>query len=346
MKQDKAKSQEQKGLSRRRFLQTAGLALGTGVVTLGAYTMFGRAHANMIQEEVSAMPSVKPVSISTASGIKIHGVQTGWIGIKSSHYKLKAAASLRLPSIMTDTRWAEPKPLLSWVIEHPEGLIVIDSNERAGSKDLGSYLACADPATQFFITRNFSVHVERENELGAQLSTLGLASKDVRWLLQTHLHFDHADGFDFFPDSEIIVARAELEGQQAMPQGAIRCLYPAEFNPVALDYNAQNYDAFPAYYALTQAEDVIIVPTPGHSYGHQSVLLRDNDQTFFFAGDVTFDERQLLEGEMAGIVHNVPKAKNSMTTSLNYIKQNPSIYLPSHDPASLKRLANQQITEV
>lgn len=338
--------QQNQKQSRRMFLKTAGLFIGASALGLAGYGRFGRAQANLIQEQVSAMPFVDPVSIKTVSGITVHGIQTGWIGIKSSHYKLTGNSSLRFPSILTDTHWAEPKPMLSWVIEHPEGLIVIDSNERAASKDLRSYLACADPITKTFITRSFRVHVEPENELGPQLSKLGLSSKDVRWLIQTHLHFDHANGFEFFPDAQTLIARAELEGQTARPQGAISCLYPASFKPTAIDYQELSYESFSAYYPVTQAEDVILVPTAGHSYGHQSVLFKDQEQSFLFAGDVTFDERQLKENEIAGIVYNVSQAKNSMNTVRNFVKQSPSIYLPSHDPQSLKRLKNQEVTEI
>lgn len=333
-------------MSRRNFLR--GLATTVGALGLGAggYSVLGRNSASRAAQTTAEIAPVSPVTITTASSLRVHGVQTGWITIKNAHYHLRGPESLRFPSIVADITWTEPKPILSWVIEHPEGLIVIDTGERAGSRNLSTYLTCADPGNNFFITRNFKVNVEAESELGPQLKRLGLEPKDVRWVIQTHLHFDHANGFNFFPEAEVLISSAELSGQRRQPIGAVSCLYPANFNPTALEYTSKTYETFAGYHALTEAEDVIIVPTHGHSYGHQSVLLRDNSQTLFFAGDVVFDERQLLAQEIAGIVHDVAEARASLERTKNFVSSTPTIFLPSHDPESLKRLQAQQITEV
>ncbi len=336
----------EESISRRNFLKNIAATVGTISLGAGGYSILGRSSAGAAAQMVAELAPVAPITITMASGSRVHGVQTGWITIKNAHYRLRGPESLRLPSIIGDTTWTAPKPMLSWVIEHPEGLIVIDTGERAGSRNLGTYLACADPGNNFFITRNFKVNVETESELRPQLIKLGLEPTDVRWVIQTHLHFDHANGFDFFPKAEVLVSKAELEGQRRQPTGAVSCLYPANFNPTALGYEAQSYETFPGYHALTNAEDVVIVPTNGHSYGHQSVLLRDNEQTFFFAGDVVFDEQQLLAQEMAGIVHDVGEARSSMERAKNFVVSTPTVFLPSHDPNSLQRLATKQITEV
>lgn len=233
---------------------------------------------------------------------------------------------------------------MSWAIEHPEGLIVIDSGERAGAKDLKSYLSCADAGSRYFITRNFRVNVEPESELGPRLEALGLSPNDVRWCVQTHLHFDHANGFGFLPNAEILVARAELEGHRARPMGAVACKYPSTFNPTPLDYLPESYGSFESHYPLTEAGDVIIVPTPGHSYGHQSVLLAAADLTLFFAGDVVYDERQLFENEVSGINTGVELTKASMLRAQTYLSSCATVFLPSHDPESLNRLQNLQVS--
>lgn len=333
-------------LSRRNFLKVMATTLGGLSIGGVSYSLLGRRSAATVARELSELAPTSPVSITTASGFHVHGIQTGWITIKTNHYRLQGPESLRFPSIVADTSWTEPKPMLSWVIEHPEGLIVIDTGERAGARDLGTYVACADPGNQFFITRNFKVNVEPEHELGPQLLKLGLEPNDVRWVIQTHLHFDHADGFDFFPKAEVLVSRIELEGHRKQPVGAVSCLYPSHFSPTALDYKAQSYETFQNHFPLTKVEDVIVVPTPSHSYGHQAILLRDNDKTFFFAGDVVFDERQLLEREVAGIVHNIAQTRDSNERSRAFIASTPAIFLPSHDPKSLERFSTQQLTTI
>jgi N-acyl homoserine lactone hydrolase len=312
----------------------------------GTWATIGTNNSRTTAQIILEMKPQAPVSITTASGLRVHGLQTGWIAIKQNHYQLNGPEALRIASILADLRWTQPLPMLSWVIEHPEGLIVIDSGERAGANDLETYVACADPISRTFLSKNFRVNVQPEMELGPQLRQLGLEPNDVRWVVQTHLHFDHANGFAFTPKAEILISRAELEGQRTAPVGAISCLYPSNFNPRALDYSSVSYGPFAQHSALTKAGDVLIVPTAGHSYGHQSVLLLDNDRSYLLAGDVVFDERQLQERELAGIVNNIGQSRASLETVREYVSKNPTVLLPSHDPASLARLGDQQITKI
>jgi N-acyl homoserine lactone hydrolase len=225
-------------------------------------------------------------------------------------------------------------------------LIVIDTGERAGANDLETYVACADPISRAFLSKNFRVNVQPEMELGPQLRKLGLEPNDVRWVVQTHLHFDHANGFAFTAKAEVLISRAELEGHKAAPVGAISCLYPSNFNPRALDYNPVAFDSFAQHHPLTRAGDVLIVPTPGHSYGHQSVVLLDQNRSYLFAGDVIFNDGQLQKRELAGIVNNVGQSRSSLEAVREYVSKNPTVLLPSHDPNSLSRLAKQQITKI
>ncbi len=328
--------------TRRNLLGLGGVLIASG----GTWAFLGTNNAKNAKQTILETNPQKPVSVTTASGLRVHGLQTGWITIKQSHYQLTGPEALRIGSILMDTRWTQPLPMLSWVIEHPEGLIVIDTGERAGANDLETYVACADPSSRSFLSKNFRINVQLEMELGPQIRKLGLEPNDVRWVIQTHLHFDHANGFAFTPKAEILISRAELEGQRAAPVGAVSCLYPNNFKPRTLDYRQIQYGPFMQHHPLTKAGDVLIVPTPGHSYGHQSVVLLDNNQSYLFTGDVVFDEHQLQAREIAGIVNDVQKSRASLETVREYVLQNQTIFLPSHDPESLSRLAGQQITKI
>lgn len=223
---------------------------------------------------------------------------------------------------------------------------MVDTGERNLAQELNRYLACADPVTRLFIRRNFSFEIEADAELGAQLSRLGLSARDVRWVVLTHLHFDHADGLGFFPGAEIVVSRREYDGQRRAPQGAVSCLWPQGLNPSLIDYTSGAYGGFPNHHALTRARDVLLMPTPGHSYGHQSVVIKDHDLTYFLAGDVVFDEGQLQQREVAGIVQDVPASRASLELARRFVIEHSTVFLPSHDPASLRRLADRQVTRL
>jgi len=297
-------------------------------------------------QDVERLPSIAPVSVTLSSGVRLHGIQTGWIHFKATHYRLDGPENQRFQTILADDVWTSARPLLSWVIEHPDGLIVVDAGERAGANDLGAYLAEADTTGRFFIPRNFRIHVDPGDELGPQLRKLGLSPLDVRWVIQTHLHFDHADGLAFFPSAEVLVSRAEYEGQRRVPQGAVAALWPRDFDPRPLDYPPHPFGSFEQHLPLTAAGDVLLIPTPGHSYGHQSVVVQDSDMTYFLAGDLTFDEGQLQRSEVGGIVLNVPESRISLELARRFVASRPCVFLPSHDPAALMRLALDQATRL
>ncbi|MEO0686316.1 MAG: N-acyl homoserine lactonase family protein, partial [Cyanobacteria bacterium J06649_11] len=88
-----------------------------------------------------------------------------------------------------------------------------------------------------------------------------------------------------------------------------------------------------------------IVPTPGHTYGHQSVILRTNDHSVFFAGDATFTQQQLLDTKVAGICADKKAARVTIKQIQDFGKNHAMIYLPSHDPASAKRLIERNTVQ-
>ena len=86
-----------------------------------------------------------------------------------------------------DSHWTEPLPIYVWVIEHPEGAIVVDTGETARVAEPG-YFPWWHPYFRFGLRE----WVRPEEEVGPQLRALLIEPSDVRWLVMTHLHTDHA----------------------------------------------------------------------------------------------------------------------------------------------------------
>jgi glyoxylase-like metal-dependent hydrolase (beta-lactamase superfamily II) len=231
-----------------------------------------------------------------------------------------------------------------WVIEHPEGVIVIDTGETVAALQ-PEYFAC-DPVYNFLMQRAkfLKLDVTSEQEIGPQLAARGIAVTDVRWVVMTHLHLDHADGLATFPHAEIVIARAEYENQQRRPIGALTCRWPTWFQPRLIEYGAAGVGPFATSFALTRAGDVQLVPTPGHSYGHQSLILNYDGVSYFFAGDASFDQQQMLAGTTAGICYDVSAARHSLERIRQYTQQTPTVYLPSHDVQSAHRLQQKLVS--
>jgi hypothetical protein len=74
--------------------------------------------------------------------MQIHVIQTGTVAIRPNQLRGKGTAYLvRLTNTLTDRRWTEPLPIYVWAIEHPEGVIVIDTGETAKAAEPGYFPA-------------------------------------------------------------------------------------------------------------------------------------------------------------------------------------------------------------
>ncbi len=296
-----------------------------------------RAFARPTRDGALGDIAAPPVSVITRSGVRIHGIQTGVLAIKRAHARLRRPAALRLLSIVLDPTWTPLLPILTWVIEHHEGLFVIDTGERAAASDIDSYMA-ADPANRWFFKRNLPLFVTPSEELAAQMRRLGLPPEAVRTVVLTHLHGDHAGGLDFFPQAEFLVARAEYEGHLRQPLGAVRSLWPDGWSPQLIEHSGPALGPFPATHALTRAGDLLLIPTPGHSYGHQSALLLDGERSYLFAGDLAFSEAQLRAQGLQGIAQDLGQARTTLERTWRFAQSTTTVFLPSHDPHALQRL--------
>ena len=274
--------------------------------------------------------------------MRIHAIQTGTVAVKKSQQQgSRGDGPIRLLNTMLDPIWTEPLPIYAWVIEHPDGVIVIDTGETARTTEAG-YLPWWHP----YFKLGMKALVKPEEEIGPQLRGLGIPPEEVRWLIMTHLHTDHAGGLYHFPKSEILVSRTEYElaaGFAGRMRGYLSNRWPEWFNPHLVDFRPEPFRNFPESFSITDAGDIRLVPTFGHSGGHLSVILQHDGLSYFFAGDASYTEQGLLDQVVDGVSLDRRLARQTLARILYYVQQMPSIYLPSHDPDSGHRLAARQV---
>src|SRR6056297_4127567 len=172
----------------------------------------------------------------------------------------------------------------------------------------------------------------------------GLEPEDVRCVVMSHLHQDHYGGLHHFPNAEFLVSREEwafATGLKGRMNGYLNQRWPRGFAPTPVDFEDGPLGPFPRHASLTRAGDMKLVPTPGHSPGHLSVLLEEGDTTIMFAGDTSYTEDHLVRMVADGIGTDLEAEIETHRQILAYAAQHPTVYLPSHDPDSARRLADR-----
>jgi N-acyl homoserine lactone hydrolase len=270
--------------------------------------------------------------------MRVHCIQTGSATMSNALRALRAPERLHPARILLDRSLAPAMPVLCWLIEHPEGLIMVDTGELAAASDVAFFANDRDYRLITKHLRGLRFSVRKDDEVGAQLLRMGInPRKDIRKVVLTHLHSDHADGLRFFPNADIVIARQEF----AQPHAFFPATWPIWFRPSIFDFANTAYGAFAQSHALTEDGAVLAVPTPGHSHGHISVIVRGTPD-LFIAGDVTYDAAQLAADTPSGRPANLKIARETLTRVRAHLDAMPSVYLPSHDPESPARLASGQ----
>jgi N-acyl homoserine lactone hydrolase len=272
--------------------------------------------------------------------MRIHVIQTGTVAIKSVQPEGRRKGNPIL-NIVLDKNWTEPLPIFAFVIEHPEGLIVVDTGETSRVAE-PAYFPWWHPYHRYGLQE----WVQPAEEIGPQMRAIGLDPKDVRWVLLTHLHTDHAGGLAHFPKAEHLVSLSEYtyaKGTRGLLRGYPSNRWPRWFNPTLIDMRPEPISSFPASYPVTRAGDLRFVPTPGHTVGHLSVVAITSDMTYFLAGDASYTQALMLSEKIDGVSFDRETARQTLERVHGFCRARPTVYLPAHDPDTPDRLANRKV---
>lgn len=241
---------------------------------------------------------------------------------------LKAVRAMRGP--------VEPVPVPAFLVRHPSaGAVLIDSGLHPS--------IASDPAANLGkFAASFSEWTVRPGEdVASRLRAGGIDPSEVGTVVLTHLHLDHASGITEFPGATFVVSAAEWKdattGLFPLLKYYRRQQFDHAFDFRTIDYLSESINSFATFgrsFDLFGDGSIVLVSTPGHSAGHQSVVLRLADRSMVVAGDAIYLADQLEPGAaLAARPRDRHEYERSIRELALFRKQHPdAVITPGHDP--------------
>lgn len=231
-------------------------------------------------------------------------------------------------------------PVPAFLVEHPTaGPLLVDTGLHPSVVE--SVSPNMGPGARWI----YRVRMTREQTVAAQLETRGIAPTDVRTVVMTHLHVDHASGVSELPAATFVVDRREwaAAGERGgWKRGYHHRQFDHAFDWRTIDYDAPEIDSFATFgqsFDLFGDGSVRLLSTPGHTAGHQSVLLRLSAREVLLVGDAAYTWRMLAGLALPLRVEDGHRLRRSLREIRQFAEQTPgALLIPGHDMAAWREL--------
>lgn len=215
-------------------------------------------------------------------------------------------------------------PVPYFLIEHEKGYVLFDTGHNLATvKDVKS--AVTEP-----IYLAFRPDAYEEGYVLNALAKAGVKPEQISYVICSHLHFDHCGGMGFFPNATYVIQKRELH-YAYVPDPFIKFAYFREdfdkdLNWLFLDgWNDKHYDLF-------GDGKLIIHFTPGHTPGHQSLLVNlEKEGPIMLTADACYASDNLNDLKLSGIVNDNAAYMANIMMFRDMRKRGIKIFL-GHDP--------------
>ncbi len=219
-------------------------------------------------------------------GLRCHTLEAGGQRLDGGAMFGVVPYTLWTRRVQHDDRHRIPLAMRCLLVEHPDGLVLIDTG--LGNKEDAKFLDIYGVENQ---------GLEGATQLEDALAAAGHLPRDVRWVINTHLHFDHAGGNTTldpeleddprrhvratFPNATYVVQKGELEFARRANERTRASYLPHNFEPIAA---AERWRLLEGDGEVLPGISVRL--TPGHVPFHQMVLVQDRGETLAFIADL------------------------------------------------------------
>ncbi|HWD79935.1 MAG TPA: N-acyl homoserine lactonase family protein [Kribbella sp.] len=274
---------------------------------------------------------VRAVSVISTGSVEIHPEHA--VGTKKPLYWW----------LLTSRRWLPPRPINAYVVEHAEGVVMFDTGQDRASVTDPSYFPGGFNGIVYDRLAKF--HIDADETLDAQLGTLGYSVDDVDKAVISHLHQDHIGGIPQLSGELLITPAewAELSGFSPEARGFLRSHIDVpgrrwkyvEFTPI------DDLAPFTEGFDVMGDGSIVLLPTPGHTPGSMSMLVRRRDlPPLLMVGDLTYEAALLERRQLPGVGVRTELARTTDKVLALADRLPGLVILPAHDPTAAHRLVD------
>ena len=279
---------------------------------------------------------------SEGAEVVVEPMVTGEVGVVPEIQASPSGQMGFFKALKTMRGATSPVPVPAFLVRHPTaGPILVDTG-------LHPSIASDPEANLGRLAASFTDWTVRPGEdVASRLRAMGTDPSQVGTVILTHLHLDHASAVSEFPRATFVISSAEWEDATSGLLPILKNYRPQQFDHAfdfrTVDYEAASINSFSTFgrsFDLFGDGSVVLVSTPGHSAGHQSVVLKTGVGPFVIAGDAIFLEDQLEPGaDLAARARDRHNYERSIQELTLYRREHPSATItPGHDPGFYDRL--------
>jgi glyoxylase-like metal-dependent hydrolase (beta-lactamase superfamily II) len=217
-------------------------------------------------------------------------------------------------------------PVPFFLIDHPKGKVLFDTGNALGvARDKVRHWGAG-------VVAAYDPIMTEDDYVVNQLARLGVKPEEITHVILSHLHLDHAGGTGDFPNAEYFTQREEMHYAYVPDFYQAGAYIRADFDKPQLNWHLLEGQSDEGYDVFGDGALKIIF-TPGHTPGHQSLLVNlKNSGPTLLTGDCVYTQEILNEDVLPGLVYSPPDAVKSIKKIRNLHKVHGVRVVTGHDP--------------